>query len=59
MNTTSIAKAALEWWRAHGDKSRDRLRALVLHFCVVNGEPSPDDVDRHMKSAVAALYPWE
>jgi hypothetical protein len=59
MHTTNIAKAALEWWRAGGDKSRDRLRDLVLHYAVINGEGGPDDVDRHFKSAKAALYPWE
>ena len=57
MQTTAIAMTALEWWRASGDKSRDRLRDLVRHYAVINGEGG--NVDYHAKSATDALHPWE
>jgi len=55
--TTIIAQCALEFWRASGAKTRERLFDLVEHFARVNGES--DYVARHFESALAAVKSWE
>jgi hypothetical protein len=54
---TQVAKCALEWWRASGTKTEDRLRALVAHFAETNNET--ERVAYHIECALAAVRYWE
>ena len=55
--TTLIAKCALEYWRASGERTERRLRDLVAHFASVNGENQ--QLAHHEQSAIAAVRDWE
>jgi hypothetical protein len=51
------AQAALEYWRASGERTRERLRSLVEHFANINGQSA--DIDHLYATAVAAVRDWE
>lgn len=55
--TTQTAKVALEFWRAGGARTEDRLRDLVSHFAATNGEM--EQLAHHEQSAIAAVKEWE
>lgn len=55
--TTHTAKCALEWWRASGPRTEDRLRDLVSHFAGTNSEM--DRLAHHEQSAICAVKEWE
>jgi len=57
MGTSFIAQLALEWWRASGPRTFDRLERLVLHHCETNGET--EYFRHHLNSAMAAVRPYE
>jgi hypothetical protein len=55
--TTQVARCALEWWRASGKRTPERLRDLVAHYAKTNGEEQ--NLSDHERSALAAVKPWE
>lgn len=55
--TTQTAKIALEWWRASGERTEDRLRDLVAHYAKTNCEL--ERLAYHEQSAIAAVKEWE
>jgi hypothetical protein len=57
MTTTQIAQVSLEWWRASGERTIDRLNNLVEHYATINGELAY--LDHHRQSALAATRSWE
>lgn len=54
-----IADVALEWWRAYGEKTTERLAKLVDHYLDVNAET--DEATRRAvhADALANRHPWE
>lgn len=57
--TTHVAKLALEYWRASGERTQTRLLDLVEHFAETNGESG--DIAHHEQSAIDAVreYEWQ
>jgi hypothetical protein len=55
--TSHTAQCALEWWRANGERTKDRLLDLVAHFAETNAEI--DSIAHHKEDALAAVKPWE
>ena len=56
-NTSFIARLALEWWRASGPKTWERLAGLVRHYCETNNEL--EYFEYHRNSAFSAVRPYE
>jgi hypothetical protein len=56
-NPTYIARLALEWWRASGDRTKARLVTLIDHYAYTHCETA--HVKEHMESALANIRNWE
>jgi hypothetical protein len=55
---TLIARCALEYWRASGLRTHERLRSLVKHFAQhTHGEM--ENLALHEQSALADVSAWE
>jgi len=54
---THVARLALEWWRATGERSEARLFSLVEHFATTNGEL--DLIEHHREAAFADVKAWD
>jgi hypothetical protein len=54
---TQTARVALEWWRASGERTKERLRNLVAHYAETNGEMA--NLTFHMEVAMADIKHWE
>ncbi len=50
-----ISESALEVFLASGDRTRERLLALVEHYAKINGEPP----DQYTNQAIEAVKPWQ
>ncbi len=55
--TTQVAKCALEFWRANGERTKLRLCSLVSFFAQTNNEMN--NLEHHERSAIAAVRNWE
>ena len=56
-DTTMTAKIALEWWRAAGPRTKERLLSLVAFWAQTRNEL--DQLEFHQQSAIAAVRNWE
>lgn len=55
----NIARVALEWWRAGGDKSADRLAELVDHGLYANAISDDGTRAAVHADALANRFEWE
>lgn len=54
-----VSLVALEWWRASGEKSVERLAKLVDHCLYVNAITNVDERAAVHADALANRHPWE
>jgi hypothetical protein len=54
-----IAEVALEWWRASGEKTTERLASLVNHWLDVNRITDKTECAAIHADALANRHPWE
>lgn len=59
MPMTLEAKLALEWWRASGARTMERLAAHVDHWLDTNGVRDPGQREYTHAEAKAGLRGWE
>jgi|HubBroStandDraft_5_1064220.scaffolds.fasta_scaffold1289256_2 hypothetical protein len=53
------AELGLEWWRASGARTVERLASLVDHWLDQRAVTDISQREATHKSALAARYPWE
>ncbi len=53
------AEVALEWWRASGPKTADRLASLVNHQLEIRAVTDQSTRDAIHADALAGRHPWE
>lgn len=53
------AEVALEWWRASGPKTTERLMSLVAHQLDIHVILEPETRSAILQAALDARRPWE
>lgn len=53
------SEIALEWWRASGPKSPERLAALVDHQLNIHAVHDRETIEAVHADALANRHPWE
>lgn len=54
-----IAKSSLEWWRASGERTADRLFGIVEHQAKHSGIHDPDLISDLYREALTGVHSWE